>query len=191
VSRSASRLPRRPLLAATAAIAGLSIAGVTGALPTAATSDGPGTARVVDITAPVVDIVTATSDPEGVVTDQESARQVTLVLDATVLFAKDSATLTRRARSVLADVVRRIEQVGPGAVRIVGYTDDLGSAQHGLVLSRQRAQAVAAALRPRLAAADHPFTVEGRGETDFVAPNTSEANRRKNRRVEVTMSRSG
>jgi outer membrane protein OmpA-like peptidoglycan-associated protein len=71
-------------------------------------------------------------------------------------------------------------------VRIVGCTDDLGSAAHGLTLSRQRAAAVAAFLRPRLPATDLPFTIAGRGEADPAAPNTDETNRRKNRRVELS-----
>jgi outer membrane protein OmpA-like peptidoglycan-associated protein len=189
VFRCASR-PGSPSARVVTAVAVPVLAMVAGAEPIAATPEGGGTAQVVDITAPVVDIVTATSDLAGTVIDKESQRRVTLVLDATVLFGKDSAVLTGQARSVLARVVRRLQQLGPGTLRVVGYTDDLGSAQHGLVLSRQRAAAVAGALRPQLPAGDYRFVVEGKGEADFVAPNTSEANRRKNRRVEITMNRS-
>jgi hypothetical protein len=58
--------------------------------------------------------------------------------------------------------------------------------QHGLVLSRRRAAAVAQVLRPNLDKADYPFSVSGRGEADPAVPNTSEKNRRLNRRVEWT-----
>ena len=68
----------------------------------------------------------------------------------------------------------------------MGYTDDLGSAQHGLVLSRQRAAAVAGVLRPQLDQTDYPFSVSGRGEADPAVPNDSEKNRKLNRRVELT-----
>lgn len=176
----------RSRLALTVPAALLALSGLAPDAAPAAQAEDAGSAPVVGIIAPVLDIVTATSDPGGVVTDKESPAQVKLVLDATVLFAKDSAALTPRARSVLAGVAERLRQVSGARVRIVGYTDDLGSAQHGLVLSRQRADAVARVLRPHLAG--RRLTVQGMGEADFVAPNTSEANRRKNRRVEITVS---
>jgi peptidoglycan-binding protein ArfA len=69
---------------------------------------------------------------------------------------------------------------------IVGYTDDLGSAQHGLVLSRRRAAAVARVLRPQLDKTDYTFSVSGRAEADPAVPSTSEKNRKLNRRVELT-----
>lgn len=72
-----------------------------------------------------------------------------------------------------------------------GLTDDLGSAQHGLVLSRRRAAAVARVLRPQLDKSDYPFSVSGRGEADPAVPNTSEKNRKLNRRVELTYRPSG
>ncbi len=71
-------------------------------------------------------------------------------------------------------------------MRLVGYTDDLGSKARGRVLSRQRAAAVAGVLRPLLPVARYPFTVVGRGEADPAVPNTSEPNRKLNRRVELT-----
>ena len=88
----------------------------------------------------------------------------------------------------MADV---LDRRGPGRVTIVGYTDDLGTARHGLVLSRRRAAAVARVLRPRLDKTDYSFKVSGRGEADPAVPNISERNRKLNRRVELTYQRSG
>jgi flagellar motor protein MotB len=89
-------------------------------------------------------------------------------------------------RSLSVSSLPRLQRRGRGKITIVGYTDDLGSAQHGLVLSRRRAAAVARVLRPNLDEADYPFSVSGRGEADPAVPNTSEKNRKLNRRVELT-----
>ena len=82
-----------------------------------------------------------------------------------------------------------IDRRGPGRVSIVGYTDDLGSAHHGLVLSRQRAAAVARVLQPKLDKADYTFRVSGRGEADPAVPNTSEKNRKLNRALSSPIGR--
>jgi outer membrane protein OmpA-like peptidoglycan-associated protein len=68
---------------------------------------------------------------------------------------------------------------------ITGYTDDLGSAAHGGDLSRRRAKPVGDVLRRDLPNHDYPFALAGKGETDPAVPNTSEANRKKNRRVVI------
>lgn len=52
--------------------------------------------------------------------------------------------------------------------------------------SDRGAQAVAAVLRRSLPAPSYPFVVVGRGESDPAVPNTSEKNRRINRRVVIT-----
>ncbi|GAA3626198.1 OmpA family protein [Microlunatus ginsengisoli] len=156
------------------------------ALPGPAMAAPDPTAPVEVIVAPVVDIVTSSSDLGGVARVEQSRTSVRVTLDATVLFGRDSATLRRQARGRLHEVTATLRARGPGRVRIVGYTDDLGSAAHGLDLSRRRARAVGAVLRSDLPARTYPFIVLGRGEADPRVPNTSEANRRLNRRVVVS-----
>lgn len=159
------------------------------ALPASANDTAPVEdlrAPVLDIVAPVVDIAFGTADLKGAATVQESPASVRVRLSSEVLFDKDSARLRPAALSRLAEVAQELAAKGPGTVSVVGYTDDLGSTAHGLQLSRRRAEAVASALRPRLARPDYAFTVAGRGEADPAVPNTSEANRKLNRRVELT-----
>lgn len=66
---------------------------------------------------------------------------------------------------------------------ITGYTDSIGTAEANRLLSQQRAEQVAAALIKLNAPAAHIHPT-GKGETEPVAENTTEAGRRKNRRVE-------
>lgn len=156
--------------------------------PALAAGAAPGAsvdAPVLRVIAPVRDILVNTADLRGEARVEVGPKQITVRLDSTVLFAKDSPRLRPAARARLREVAAQLSAKGPGRLLIIGYTDDLGSAQHGLVLSRRRAQSVAAALRPQLPAARDAFTVLGRGEADPVVRNDSESHRRVNRRVEL------
>jgi outer membrane protein OmpA-like peptidoglycan-associated protein len=153
--------------------------------PPPATAAAP-SAPVAPVLAPVLDLRTGTQDQAGAATVEESARATRVRLDSTLLFARDSAALRPGAARRLREIADRIGARGAGRVTVTGYTDDLGSRQHGLELSRSRAAAVAGVLRSRLPSAGFPVTVRGRGEDDPAVPNTSEANRRRNRRVLLT-----
>jgi outer membrane protein OmpA-like peptidoglycan-associated protein len=181
-----SDLPRQ-VRAAWSAVAGstLGILAVTG-LAGAATADPSPSAPVANITAPVLDIVTSVTDARHTMIVDQSARRVRVTLDATVLFDKDSAAVRPGGAGRIEQAVATIRTRGPGRLRIAGYTDDLGSAEHGLVLSRQRAAAVARIVGEELPVARYPLVVIGKGESDPAVPNTSEQNRRRNRRVVIT-----
>lgn len=163
------------------------VVSVTSVAPAAA-APGP-EAPVVNITAPVVDIVFSAADLKREMRVDRAPGSVRVTLDATVLFGKDSATIRSAPAARLGEIADELRRRGAGRVRIVGYTDDLGSATHGLDLSRRRARAVASALRDDLSVASYAFTVVGKGEADPAVPNISEANRRINRRVVVAYSR--
>lgn len=143
------------------------------------------------INAPILDISFGTEDLKGAARVEETPDDLKITFDATVLFGKDSDKIKSRADVRIKEVAAQLKAKGPGSVRIVGYTDDLGSAEHGLDLSKRRAQAVAARLQPSLPKEDFPFSVTGKGEADPAVPNDSEENRRRNRRVEVTYQADG
>jgi outer membrane protein OmpA-like peptidoglycan-associated protein len=172
---------RRALAAGLGAVVLLGVA-----TPAAGAPAPPPAAPVRDIVAPVLDIAVPTSDLGGAARVDESEKQVKVRFSSEVLFGKDSAQLRPGVRRRLDEVARELARRGPGRITIVGYTDDLGSAQHGLDLSRRRAAAVAGVLRPQLDEKDYRFAVSGRGEADPAVPNTNEANRKLNRRVELT-----
>lgn len=176
--------------------AGLAVVLVTAALARPAPAFAEDTAPVLDIVAPVLDIVAPRSDISFNESDlkrqarvETTPQRTKITLDATVLFAKDSATINPRAQGRLGEIGRRLAGRGAGSVSITGYTDDLGSAAHGLTLSRQRANAVARVLRRDLPPSAFPFEVTGKGEEDPAVPNTSERNRTINRRVVVDYQR--
>lgn len=141
-------------------------------------------APVLDIVAPVIDLELPTSDLQGTARVEQRPDRVKVVLNSNLLFARDSARLQPRVDARLEQIAGSLRARGPGKVAITGFTDDLGSKAHGLTLSRQRAQAVARAIRPLLSDG-YVFAVDGKGEAEPAVPNTDEANRRLNRRVVV------
>jgi outer membrane protein OmpA-like peptidoglycan-associated protein len=69
--------------------------------------------------------------------------------------------------------------------QINGYTDSIGSESYNLGLSKRRAQAVAYYLQQQGIDLDGRFSINGYGEADPIAENSSDAGRAQNRRVEV------
>lgn len=138
-------------------------------------------------TAPLVPrsfpLVPVTGDRQGVAESAISPRRIDVRIAADVAFGKDSDELTPAARRRIAQVAASLASRAPGRVRIEGHTDDLGSAEHGLDLSRRRAEAVRRELGQALEG--HHTTAVGRGEDRPIVPNTDEQSRSRNRRVEL------
>lgn len=139
--------------------------------------------RVLNLKPRVVELRSRESDLSGAATVARRPSRIDVTLNSNVMFAKDSATLLPAATKRLAEVGTELAGRAPGSLTITGYTDDLGSAEHGLVLSRQRAEAVNKALAPHLSGIS--VTVAGKGEADPAVPNKDEKSRAQNRRVEL------
>lgn len=179
--------PRQPRRAAASLVAGGLL--LAGCLTSAAAAVPPDEAPILVITAPVVDIHTGIESVDGTVAIEELGDGTRARFDSSVLFAKDSARLRPGARAAIQNLARELRKGVPGEITVTGYTDDLGSAAHGLQLSRRRAAAVARQL-DRLLGPDWPrIRVIGKGEADPAVPNSSERNRKLNRRVVVTVER--
>jgi outer membrane protein OmpA-like peptidoglycan-associated protein len=103
----------------------------------------------------------------------------------TVTFRFGSAELDENGKTVIeigfADVAR---QFGGSRVRLVGHTDSVGSDDANMALSRRRAQSVRDYLIRRYRFDSDRFITVGKGETQPVASNDTEAGRSKNRRVD-------
>lgn len=100
-------------------------------------------------------------------------------------FDLDSARIRPEHREDLrqiAEMIQKTEVVGK--ISLVGHTCDLGTEIYNQGLSERRADAVREQLIAFGVPAEHLLT-EGRGESQPMAANTSEANRGKNRRVDI------
>jgi len=141
--------------------------------------------------ASIVDLTTLVGDLEQTITTRATPKQVSVALASDVLFATDKDTLSPKATAVLQRAAADVQAAGgTGSLQVVGYTDNTGSSSHNLDLSRRRAAAVAAALKPLLPAGVR-LPVSGKGEAEPVAPNTSVEGRASNRRVSIVFAPKG
>lgn len=137
-------------------------------------------ARIEDITNP-------TDDLNGNESVDESAKKKAIRLNSDVLFALNKAKLSSKAKSILADVAKDIDNSKATVIKVDGYTDNTGDDAINNPLSRRRAEAVAAELKALVTRPGVTYQTAGHGSSDPVAKNDSAAGRQKNRRVTVTI----
>ncbi|MGW4101912.1 OmpA family protein [Streptomyces sp. NPDC004976] len=137
----------------------------------------------------VLDIKQVVEDQSGDERREDTNSNVTFALQAEVLFGKDSAKLGGEAKSRIAAIADEIKKQNAARIRVFGFTDNLGSSAHGDVLSRKRANAVHGILVQELSDSGVTYEVRGYGEQYPIADNSTEAGRKKNRRVEISFPR--
>ncbi|SMH46852.1 OmpA family protein [Maritimibacter sp. HL-12] len=116
--------------------------------------------------------------------------QLLVTLPEAVTFRTASATVDPEFHPALRAVSDSLRRHPRSTVRVIGHTDNVGSAAYNTQLSQDRAMAVARVL----VAAGTPstrITVTGRGYYEPIAPNTSAAGRAENRRVEIVITPTG
>ncbi len=122
--------------------------------------------------------------PAPVAAAPAAAEKVSLTGDT--YFATDSATLTPAARASLDALLNRQADRHFSLLKVIGYTDSVGSAAHNLALSMRRAEAVGSYLREHGVNADS-VTATGKGDADPVGSNETAEGRASNRRVEILL----
>ncbi|MFJ5894139.1 OmpA family protein [Streptomyces sp. NPDC093064] len=137
----------------------------------------------------VLDIKSVVEEQGGEERREDTNTDVTFALQAEVLFAKDSAKLSDQAKARIDTIAQEIKKQKASQVRVFGFTDNLGTHAHGVVLSKQRANAVQDVLSQELNDPNITFDVRGYAEQYPIADNSTEDGRKKNRRVEVTFPR--
>ncbi|MCP3766750.1 MULTISPECIES: OmpA family protein [Streptomyces] len=137
----------------------------------------------------VLDIKQVVEEQSGDERREDTNAEVTFALQAEVLFGKDSAKLGSQAKARIGAIAGEIKNQNATRIRVFGFTDDLGSSAHGDVLSRKRANAVHGVLGQELNDPGVTYEVRGYGEQYPIADNSTEAGRKKNRRVEISFPR--
>ena len=110
-----------------------------------------------------------------------------LLSESPIVFGLGSAAIDAGSEATLAEMIVALETCPAGTeIEIAGHTDDRGSSEGNLALSRERAESV----RDALAEADLPaitLTAEGYGEASPIADNETREGRERNRRIEITL----
>lgn len=116
---------------------------------------------------------------------QPSKDETVIRIPDKVLFDFDSSELRSEAYPVLEEIAESLNNSEGYEVKIEGHTDSKGSDSYNMKLSKERAEAVRKALVDRYGVSPDILTAVGLGESQPVAPNDTEKNRQKNRRVEI------
>lgn len=111
---------------------------------------------------------------------------INVTFNSALLFKINSSTLSDSAMAGLDKVSEVFVKYPETNILVEGHTDDTGTDAFNMQLSEKRAEAVTSYLESKGVAANR-FTIKWYGETQPKYPNTSEANRVLNRRVELAI----
>ena len=171
--------------AATGAVVGGAMGGGRGAAVGAVVGGGLGAAAGYNWDLIKEKLGMATKDT-GVQVSQQSDGALKLNVPGSISFGTGSSTVTPSMLPTLDKIASTLNEYPDTTVAVTGHTDSLGSTESNQELSRRRAAAVADYLSQRGVKRDR-LLVEGRGELEPVADNTSETGRAQNRRVEMVI----
>jgi outer membrane protein OmpA-like peptidoglycan-associated protein len=149
--------------------------------------------RVTDLSGKPVDIGGRVEDMEI----RETQTEVTIELNADVLFDFDKADVLPKAEETLQKAADFIKERAKGAVRIEGHTDAKGDDAYNMRLSLRRADSVRNWLAGKAGLNNMQFSTRGLGETAPIASNTKPdgsddpEGRQKNRRVSIVIQKGG
>ena len=129
------------------------------------------------------------------VTDANGLDAVKMTFDSGILFNTGKADLSAASKSSLQQLATVLKNNSDCDVAIQGYTDNQGwknstpeqSAQKNQALSLDRATSVSSYLMSLAVPASQIKSVEGFGQSNPVADNSTKAGQAQNRRVEVYM----
>lgn len=111
---------------------------------------------------------------------------IVVKFDSGILFDFDSSDLRPTARNNLTELAASLQKYPKTNVMIVGHTDAQGTDDYNMNLSYRRANSAAQYLMGQGVSRSRIQTA-GRGETEPIASNDTEAGRQENRRVEVAI----
>jgi outer membrane protein OmpA-like peptidoglycan-associated protein len=103
-----------------------------------------------------------------------------------LLFGFDSDRVLGESERNLRALSKSLDKYPDSNLLIVGHTDSLGTSAYNLDLSLRRARATAAYLTSQGVRLDR-ITTQGKGESEPIADNSTEAGQASNRRVEVAI----
>lgn len=106
--------------------------------------------------------------------------------DSGILFDFNKANLKDAARTNIANLATSMKNNPETNIMVIGHTDDVGSDSYNYSLSEKRAQSVKD-FAVTNGVSSSRITINGKGESEPIADNTTETGRAQNRRVEIVI----
>jgi outer membrane protein OmpA-like peptidoglycan-associated protein len=119
-------------------------------------------------------------------TIQRVGEGIAVTFASGILFPFNSTEILPDGRTNLQQLASSLEKYPNSDILIVGHTDSVGTDAYNLDLSQRRAVAASSYLQTLGVPADRLHAV-GKGETEPIQPNDTDAGRAQNRRVEVAI----
>lgn len=101
-------------------------------------------------------------------------------------FSSGSAAVQNSSNKDLEKIYNLLIQAENSKLTIVGHTDNVGNSEANLALSKSRAQAVVDYLKQKGIPENRFQLIDGKGQSEPIADNTTESGKSKNRRVVIT-----
>ena len=117
---------------------------------------------------------------------QRIGEGIKITFDSGILFDIDQSNLRPVSETNLAKLAKILNKYPDTNILIEGHTDDTGSDDHNLALSKDRAQSVATFLATAEVKSAR-FSIAGYGETQPIVTNDTAEGRQKNRRVDIAV----
>lgn len=111
---------------------------------------------------------------------------IQVTFDSGLLFDFDSDRIRPEAAKNFQELAKSLNKFGNSNLLIVGHTDSQGEDAYNMSLSQRRANAASAYLQSQ-GVPSARISTSGRGESEPVATNDTDAGRQLNRRVEVAI----
>lgn len=106
--------------------------------------------------------------------------------DSGILFDFGKATLSNNAKTNIDNLAASLNSYPNTDIMIIGHTDDVGSDAFNLTLSEQRASSVRTYATSK-GVDTNRLKVVGKGESEPIVANDTDANKALNRRVEIVI----
>jgi outer membrane protein OmpA-like peptidoglycan-associated protein len=124
------------------------------------------------------------------VSNTSQTPKVNVSINTVDSFVRDSDAVPPTGAAAIAAAVADVVANPSSTVLIEGFTDSSGTPAHNLNLGQRRAENVRANL-VAMGVSNGRIHVIGRGQTGFVAPNVTDVDKARNRRVVITVTRPG
>ena len=102
-----------------------------------------------------------------------------------IFFDTDKTDLKPESDAALKEIAKLLSENPKLQLHVVGHTDNSGTFEHNMDLSRRRAEAVAKALSAKYGVAATRLRAHGVGPISPTSTNRTEAGKAQNRRVEL------
>jgi outer membrane protein OmpA-like peptidoglycan-associated protein len=117
---------------------------------------------------------------------QRIGEGIKITFDSGILFDIDKSDLREVSRTNLTALAKILNKYPDTNILIEGHTDDTGTDEYNMGLSKNRAQSVASQLAAS-AVTSARFSIVGYGEAQPIVANDSNEGRQKNRRVDIAI----